>query len=197
MKRKQTWPGWLVVVSLLMLLVPLPVWADDDSDSDSDDDGLPGTIDATFSGSATLAGVDLNGDGILGASHGQGVGRGTLGKFAWDSLSEPDPNFIPDTERCPSLLEVQFDAFSVVLRHNAGDLLYLRLEPGDEGYGCLDPVTFTNSGVADLTILGGTGRFAQTAGSARVELVIETLLRSGAGGFAFGGGVGTLVIDFD
>ena len=152
MKRTKRWIGWMVMVPLVILLVPLPIWSDDDFDSD----GLPGTIDATFSGSATLAGVDLNGDGLLGASHAQGAGLGTLGKFTWDSLSEPDPNFVPDTERCPLLLEVQFDAFSVVLRYKAGDLVYLRLEPGDEGYGCLDPVTFTNSAVADLTLVGGS-----------------------------------------
>jgi hypothetical protein len=173
----------------VILLVPLPIWADDDSDSDSDDDGLPGTIEATFSGSATLAGVDLNGDELLGASHGQGAGLGTLGKFTWDSLSEPNPDFVFDTERCPLLLEVQFYAFTVVLRYNSGDLLYLRLEPGDEGFGCLDPVTYANSGVADLTVVGGTGRFAEKTGAAHLEIFVETLLRSGAGGFAFGGGV--------
>lgn len=196
MKRSERWLGWLAAASLVVLLVPLPIWADDDYDSDSDD-GLPGVIDAAFSVSVTLAGADLNGDGLLGASHAQGAGLGTLGKFTLDSLSEPDPNFVFDTERCPSLLEVQFDAFSAILRYNAGDLLYLRLEPGDEGYGCLDPVTFTNSGVAELTVVGGTGRFTEKTGSARVELVVETLLRSGTGGFAFGGGVGTVAIEFD
>lgn len=159
---------------------------------------LPNTLTAILSGSFTHAGVDLNGDTVAGAFHSQGSGVGTLGKLTWTSLSEVDPNFAVNTPRCPGLLDFTYDALAAVLSYKDGrDLLYLRLEPGDVAYGCVDPATFDNDASFDLTVVGGTGRFVGATGFAHVELLVNSLLFDAAGGYVFGAGGGSLTVQLD
>ncbi len=160
--------------------------------------GLPATVSATLSGSFTHAGIDINGDMNPGAFHSQGTGRGNLGRFTWSSLSEVDPNFGGNTPRCPGLLDFTTDAFAAVISYDSrGDLLYLRQEPGDVGYGCLNPATFDNDAVFDFTVVGGTGRFEGSTGTAHVEILVNSVLFDAGGGYVFGGGSGILLIEFD
>lgn len=177
-----------VLVTTLCLLV---------STSASAGQGPPGSISATMSGSGVLAGIDLNGDGQAGAFHLQGSGSGTHGQFDWSSLSEANPNFAFNTPRCPGLLDANYDAMAVVIRHKQGDLLYLRLEPGDVSYGCVDPVTFANNAVSELSVVGGTDRFFGATGTALVEISADIVLFDAFGRYVFGGGVGTMLIEFD
>jgi hypothetical protein len=160
--------------------------------------GLPNTLMAKLSGSFTHAGLDINGDTVPGAFHSQGVGRGTLGKLTWTSLSEVDPNFGVNTPRCPGLLDFTYDAFAAVISYKDGrDLLYLRLDPGDVGYGCLDPANFDNDAVFDLTVVGGVGRFEGATGGAHVEIHVNSVLFDATGGYVFGAGAGSLLVELD
>jgi hypothetical protein len=160
--------------------------------------GLPGTAVETFSGSFTTAGVDLNGDGVPTATHGSGTGQGNLGKFTFDTISEL--NAVPvgiDTANCPGLqIELQYDVFSEINNYK-GDLLFVRLDPGDMAYVCVSLESGEFTGVFDLSVVGGTGRFHGAAGRSFAEVTGGTVVLDASGNTVFGASTGSAMTEFE
>lgn len=160
--------------------------------------GLPGTAVETFSGSFTSAGVDLNGDLVPTATHGTGTGQGNLGKFTFETISELNP--IPvgiDTANCPgSQIELEYDVFGEINNYK-GDLLFLRLDPGDVAFLCVSLVSGEFTGVFDVSVVGGTGRFHGAAGRSFAEVTGGGLVLDASDNPVFGASTGSAITEFD
>jgi len=171
-------------VSKVSLLVALSVWLLAGWSDPIHAEVL--NFDAHWSGSFSRTGSDIDDD------TGDGTGaraivsdlnqRGSLGHSTVRVVSETTTAPVGFfTSRCPSapyFVEFTYLAHSSVTRmHATGDLIYTLL---DGGHLCLDPGSRRFIFTVDVSVVGGTGRFATATG----------------GGTASGGGV-ILLLDSD
>jgi len=137
-------------------------------------------VSGEFSGSGTLAQLDLDGDGNATAGSNVSVGTGTLGPTHGWGVSELSPwdgtSFCSDTE-----LKQFFSASATVTRVESGDIYYTRFEDGSLCYNYTDG-SFTFSG--HDTVTGGTGIFAGATGRIGTTGKGQVLIRDANGGAA-------------
>ena len=137
-------------------------------------------VSGEFSGSGTLAQLDLDGDGTATAGSNTSVGSGTLGTTHGWGVSELAPwdgtSFCSDTE-----LKQFFTAGATSTRIESGDMYYTQFEDGSLCFNYRDG-TFTFSG--HDTVTGGTGVFADATGRIATTGKGKLLLRDATGGAA-------------
>jgi hypothetical protein len=126
--------------------------------------------------------IDTNEDGMQ-ANYWSGAVRGGP---TYEGLVEVA--FKPTGLCDPGEVEGEAVAYSVVRRHNNGDLQYSRLV---DGILCFDP----GAGTADLTInaeyFGGTGIYADASGTYTATFTIRGLVPDPTGGIGHGAFSGT------
>ena len=137
-------------------------------------------VSGEFSGSGTLAQLDLDGDGTATAGANESVGSGTLGPTRGWSVSELAPwdgtSFCSDSE-----LKQSFTSGASANRVESGDMYYTQFEDGSLCYNYRDS-TFTFSG--HDVVSGGTGIFAGATGRIATTGKGKVLLRDASGGAA-------------
>lgn len=144
-------------------------------------------VSGEFSGSGTLAQLDLDGDGTATAGSNTSVGSGTLGTTHGWGVSELAPwdgtSFCSDTE-----LRQVFTSGASAIRIESGDMYYTQFEDGFLCYNYQDS-TFTFSGHDSVT--GGTGVFAGATGRIATSGAGKVLRRDASGGAAMSAFSGT------
>jgi len=128
--------------------------------------GLLGNVSAeefsgTYAGTFTENRMDLNDDGTVG---GWDTARAdtTIGQLNFQETMERQPVASP-TGLCPTG-QLEFELVFGTGVDTAADTSQIFYQI-DESPVCLDPATFTFTGTAQESILGGTGRFAGATGN--------------------------------
>lgn len=124
--------------------------------------------------------IDTNGDGSA-ANYFSGAAQGN-GSPTYEGLVEVA--FGPATGACdPGVVEGDVVEYSIVRRYSNGDLAFSRLVSGSV---CFDLTTGMADLVIDAEVTGGTGKFANAAGTYTAEFTVELLVPDASGAIGHG-----------